>query len=82
MNDYGVSAQEAMDKFQGIIENAWEDINHEILQPTFSREILTCALNIARVNSVMYKQKQDGFTDPEKLMKPYMTALLVDSFGI
>ncbi|XP_019167988.1 PREDICTED: vetispiradiene synthase 3-like [Ipomoea nil] len=84
MSDYGVSVDEAMHKLQEMVNNAWKDINEDILQPTLpiSREILMCLLNIARVDSVVYMKKQDGFTNSEKLMKPFMIAVLVGSFEI
>ncbi|XP_019167986.1 PREDICTED: vetispiradiene synthase 3-like [Ipomoea nil] len=84
MSDYGVSVHEAMDKLKEMINNAWKDINEDILQPTFpiSREILMCLLNIARAVSVLYMQNQDGFTNSEKVMKPYMNALFVESFEV
>ncbi|XP_031119843.1 vetispiradiene synthase 3-like [Ipomoea triloba] len=84
MRDYGVSVHEAMDKLQEIVDNAWKDINEDIVEPTLpiSREILMCLLNIARVDSVVYMQNQDGFTNSEKVMKPYMIAVLVGSFEI
>ncbi|XP_031119892.1 vetispiradiene synthase 3-like [Ipomoea triloba] len=85
MNDYGVSVEEAMNKFREIAENAWKDTNEDILQPTtpaISTEILMRILNFARIDEVVYMKRQDGYTYPEKVLKPYIIALFVDCFEI
>ncbi|XP_031120108.1 vetispiradiene synthase 3-like, partial [Ipomoea triloba] len=85
MNDYGVTAEEAMDKFQEMVENAWKDTNEDILQPipsAVSTDILIRILNFARIDDVVYKNKQDGYTNPEKVLKPCIFSLLVNSFEI
>ncbi|KAK4739455.1 hypothetical protein R3W88_003152 [Solanum pinnatisectum] len=83
MRDYGVSTEVAMDKFQEMAETAWKDVNEGILQPTpVSTEILTRILNLARIIDVTYKHNQDGYTHPEKVLKPHIIALLVDSIEI
>lgn len=86
MNDYGVSVEEAMDKFEEMAENAWKDTNDDILQPippAVSTEMLVRILNFARMDEVTYAQRQDGYTCPEKVeTKPYIIALFVNSFEI
>ncbi|XP_070035760.1 viridiflorene synthase [Nicotiana tomentosiformis] len=83
MRDYGVSTEVAMEKFQEMAEIAWKDVNEGILRPTpVSTEILTRILNLARIIDVTYKQNQDGYTHPEKVLKPHIIALLVDSIEI
>ncbi|NP_001307945.1 alpha-humulene_(-)-(E)-beta-caryophyllene synthase [Solanum lycopersicum] len=83
MRDYGVSTEEAMEKFEEMAEIAWKDVNEGILRPTpVSTEILTRILNLARIIDVTYKHNQDGYTHPEKVLKPHIIALLVDSIEI
>ncbi|MCD7449958.1 hypothetical protein HAX54_002675 [Datura stramonium] len=83
MRDYGVSTEEAMEKFQEMAEIAWKDVNEGILRPTpVSAKILTRILNLARIIDVTYKHNQDGYTHPEKVLKPHIIALLVDSIEI
>ncbi|KAG5625892.1 hypothetical protein H5410_011110 [Solanum commersonii] len=83
MRDYGVSTEVAMEKFQEMAETAWKDVNEGILQPTpVSTKILTRILNLARIIDVTYKHNQDGYTHPEKVLKPHIIALLVDSIEI
>ncbi|KAK4367087.1 hypothetical protein RND71_014967 [Anisodus tanguticus] len=83
MRDYGVSTEEAMEKFQEMAETAWKDVNEGILRPTLvSAEILTRILNLARIIDVTYKHNQDGYTHPEKVLKPHIIALLVDSIEL
>lgn len=86
INDYGVSVEEAIDKFQEMVENAWKDTNEDILGPippaAISNEILMRILNFARVDEVIYMHGQDNYTYPEKKLKHYIIALFVDSFEI
>ncbi|XP_016480628.2 vetispiradiene synthase 3 [Nicotiana tabacum] len=83
MRDYDVSTEEAMEKFQEMAEIAWKDVNEGILRPTpVSTKILTRILNLARIIDVTYKHNQDGYTHPEKVLKPHIIALLVDSIEI
>ncbi|PHT29878.1 hypothetical protein CQW23_30507 [Capsicum baccatum] len=83
MRDYGVSTEEAMAKFNEMAETVWKDVNKGILRPApVCTEILTRILNLARIIDVTYKHNQDGYTHPEKVLKPYIVALLVDSIEI
>ncbi|KAH0733356.1 hypothetical protein KY289_004544 [Solanum tuberosum] len=83
MRDHGVSTEEAMEKFQEMAELAWKDLNEGILRPTpVSMKILTRILNLACIMGVIYKHNQDGYTHPEKVLKPHIMALFVDSIKI
>ncbi|PHT31585.1 5-epiaristolochene synthase [Capsicum baccatum] len=81
--EYGVSTEEAMIKFSEIAEAAWKDINEGMLRPSpVTMEFLTPILNLVRLIDVIYKHNQDGYTHPEKVLKPHIVALLVDSIKI
>ncbi|KAG5574790.1 hypothetical protein H5410_054924 [Solanum commersonii] len=81
--DYGVSTEEAMVKFREMAEIAWKDLNEGILRPNHvSMEFLTRILNLVRLIEVTYKHNEDGYTHPEKVLKPHIVALLVDSIEI
>lgn len=83
MKDYEVSEQEAMKEFNNFAENAWKDINGEcVKEKSVSMEILKRVVNLSRLIDVVYKHNQDGYTHPEKVLKPLITALLVDSFNV
>ncbi|KAM3360291.1 hypothetical protein P3S68_020003 [Capsicum galapagoense] len=83
MRDYGVSTEEAMVKFHEMAETAWKDVNEGTLKPApVTIEILTRILNLARIIDVTYKHNQDDYTHPEKVLKPHIIALLVDSIEI
>ncbi|KAL0409374.1 UNVERIFIED_CONTAM: Viridiflorene synthase [Sesamum radiatum] len=84
MKDYGVSEEEAMEEFKKIAENAWKDINEEcVKEKSVSMEVLKRVVNLSRLMiDVVYKHNQDGYTHPEKVLKPLITGLLVDSFSI
>nr|XP_009766331.1 PREDICTED: 5-epi-aristolochene synthase 2-like [Nicotiana sylvestris] len=83
MRDYGVSTEEAMTKFQEMVDAAWKDVNEGILRPTpVSMELLSRILNFARIVDFTYKNNQDGYTNPEKVLKPHIITLLVESIKI
>ncbi|XP_049379108.1 probable 5-epi-aristolochene synthase 4 [Solanum stenotomum] len=84
MRDYGGSTEEAMNKFQEMGETTWKDANEGMLWPVrpVSTEILTPILNLVRIIDVTYKRNQDGYTHPEKVIKPHIIALLVDSIAM
>ncbi|KAI3468316.1 hypothetical protein Pfo_024979 [Paulownia fortunei] len=83
MKEYGVSEGEAMEEFNNIAENAWKEINGEFVkEKSVSMEILKRVANLSRLIDVVYKHNQDGYTHPEKVLKPLITALLVDSFNV
>ncbi|KAH6812179.1 hypothetical protein C2S51_025941 [Perilla frutescens var. frutescens] len=80
MRENGVTKEEAMAKFMEIATNNWKDSNEEYLTP--SRHILTHILNMERLVDVTYKNNQDGYTHPEKVLKPHIIALLLDPICI
>ncbi|PHT65193.1 5-epiaristolochene synthase [Capsicum annuum] len=83
MRDYGVSTEEAMVKFHEMAETAWKDVNEGTLKPApVTMDILTRILNLACIIDVTYKHNQDDYTHPEKVLKPHIIALLVDSIEI
>ncbi|CAN4114354.1 unnamed protein product [Withania somnifera] len=83
MRDYSVSTKAAMDKFQEMGEAGWKDINEGMLRPTpIPMEFLSRILNLARLVDVTYKHNEDGYTHPEKVLKPHIIAQVVDSIKI
>ncbi|KAK6129761.1 hypothetical protein DH2020_036498 [Rehmannia glutinosa] len=83
MNEYGVSEEEAMKEFNNIAENAWKDMNEEFVKiKDVSMEITKRIVNLARLIDVVYKHNQDGYTHPEKVLKPCINGLLVEYFKI
>nr|QNC49793.1 terpene synthase 12a [Leucophyllum frutescens] len=83
MRDNGVTKEVAMAKFFEIATNAWKDINEECLRPfVHSRDVLMRILNLERVIDVTYKNNEDGYTQPEKVLKPHIIALFVEPIKI
>lgn len=84
MKDNGVTKEEAMAKFMELCTNAWIDNNEEMLRPSCykSRDLLMHILNLNRVTYVAYKDKEDGYTQPEKVLKPHIVGMLVDAFEV
>ncbi|CAI9785744.1 unnamed protein product [Fraxinus pennsylvanica] len=76
--EHGASKQEALDKFLEISENAWRDMNEELLRTDVPREILERILNIARITDLSYLNNIDGYTSPEQSMKRQMFITVVD----
>lgn len=72
-----------MNELNKIAENAWKDINEGFLGPrSASMDILMRILNLVRMIDAVYKHNEDGYTNPEKVLKPHIVALLVDSIKI
>lgn len=83
MIENGVTKEVVVDKFSKMATNAWKDVNEEFLRPTSSsREILMRILNLARDIDVTYKGNEDGYTQPEKVLKSHIIALFIDLFEV
>ncbi|XP_073143851.1 (-)-5-epieremophilene synthase STPS3-like isoform X2 [Henckelia pumila] len=83
MKDYGVTVEEAMDKIVEMATDAWKDINENFKKPfPCEKEVLSVILNITRVIDVIYKNNEDGYTHPEKVIKPLILAMYVQPFKI
>lgn len=78
----GVTTQVAMEHFHEIAENAWKDLNEGMMDSRVAPEILMPFFNFSRIIDATYKHNQDGYTHPEKVLKPHIIALLVDFFDI
>ncbi|XP_057772197.1 germacrene A synthase-like [Salvia miltiorrhiza] len=84
MKENGVTKEEAIAKFWEMSRNAWKECNEECLRPSCykSRDTLTRILNFGRVVEVSYKNNEDGYTNPEKVLKPHIVGLLVNQFEV
>ncbi|KAI3468320.1 hypothetical protein Pfo_024983 [Paulownia fortunei] len=82
MKEHGVSTQVAIEYFNEIAENAWKDLNEGLKDTCVSMDILKRVLNLSRLIDVVYKHNEDGYTHPEKILKPHITALFVDFFKL
>lgn len=78
-----MTKEEAMNKFSEMAANAWKDTNEECLGlSSNSRDVFMILLNFNRFIDVTYKNNEDGFTQPEKVLKPHIIALLIDQIKI
>ncbi|CAH9100339.1 unnamed protein product [Cuscuta europaea] len=83
MNEHATSLDGAMRKFQELATVALKDLNEGILKHTpVSSDILWRIVNLARIVFVAYQHNQDGYTHPEKVLKPHIIALLVNSLPL
>ncbi|KAL5823769.1 hypothetical protein ACOSQ4_021669 [Xanthoceras sorbifolium] len=77
IKEHGVSEEEVAKLFREQVENAWKDMNEELLKPTVvSAPLLELVLNLARVMDLLYK-KDDCYTN-SYLMKDHVASLLRD----
>ncbi|KAH9803307.1 alpha-humulene/(-)-(E)-beta-caryophyllene synthase [Citrus sinensis] len=77
MKQHGVSEEEAKKALRIQVDNAWKDINEELLSPTaVSLPLLERILNLARVCHFMYEDG-DRYTQP-LLMKDQVALVLKD----
>nr|XP_011465672.1 PREDICTED: (-)-germacrene D synthase-like [Fragaria vesca subsp. vesca] len=79
MKEYCVTEEEAFVELNKQVNDAWKDVNEELLQPppTVPRPILLLCLNLLRVTDVIYKY-DDGYTNGGVVLKDYITSLLVE----
>ncbi|KAK4419564.1 Beta-farnesene synthase [Sesamum alatum] len=80
MKQYGVSKEEALDKFVELVEDAWKDLNTEWITETtvVPKDMAEQLLNFARAAEVTYVNRQDGYSNPEKYLAPQLVALFVN----
>ncbi|KAI3470009.1 hypothetical protein Pfo_026672 [Paulownia fortunei] len=79
MKQHGLSKQETLSKFAELAEDGWKDVNTEwVTKISVPREMVEQLLNYARMAEFLYKNCEDGFTDPEKNLAPQVVALSVD----
>ena len=84
MKQHGVSEEKACEELNKQVENAWKDINEElVIRPTAGvpMPVLTVILNLTRVIDFLYKE-EDGYTHVGKDAKTGITSLLIDPISI
>ncbi|GMI79434.1 terpene synthase 21 [Hibiscus trionum] len=83
---YGVSEEEACSELKKQVENAWKDINHEMIFSERSKvvpmPVLTRSLNLTRVIDFLYKDGNDQYTHVGKDAKEGIASLLIDPISI
>ncbi|KAJ4718963.1 Terpene synthase [Melia azedarach] len=74
---HGVSEEDAVNVFRKEVENAWKDMNQELLKPTaFPMPLMERVLNLARVIDYLHKDS-DSYTNAH-LVKDQIASLLTD----
>ncbi|XP_073046755.1 germacrene A synthase-like [Primulina eburnea] len=83
IKENGVTMEEAINKIDEMVVAAWKDINDNFKKPfPCSKEVLLIILNFTRIIDVAYKNYEDGYTEPEKVLKPLIVAMSVEPFKI
>ncbi|EYU31462.1 hypothetical protein MIMGU_mgv1a021955mg, partial [Erythranthe guttata] len=79
MKEHGVSKQETLCKFAELVEDRWKDVNTECIAETWiNKEMVELVLNYVRMSEFVYKNREDGFTDPARSFAPLIVSLFVD----
>ncbi|XP_006354694.1 vetispiradiene synthase 2-like [Solanum tuberosum] len=81
MQENNLSVEEASAQLSEIAEIAWKDLNKECIKTTTSNmpnEILMRVVNLTRLIDVVYKNNQDGYSNPKNNVKSVIEALLVN----
>ncbi|KAG4122848.1 hypothetical protein ERO13_D11G293700v2 [Gossypium hirsutum] len=85
MREHAVSEEEACSELKKQVENAWKDINQELIFSEISKvvpgPVLTQILNFTRVIDFLYKTG-DGVTHVGKKTKDAITSLLIDPISV
>lgn len=84
MQENNLSVEKASAQLSEIAESAWKDLNKECIKSTDSMptEILMRVVNLTRLIDVVYKNNQDGYSDPKNNVKAVIEALLVNSIKL
>ncbi|KAM3290181.1 vetispiradiene synthase 3 isoform X2 [Capsicum chacoense] len=78
MKEHNLSIEEVNEKLFKLVENAWKALNKELIKPTsMSAEVQMRIVNFTRIPDVVYKNNQDGYSDPKYNLKPLVESLLV-----
>ncbi|XP_073129020.1 gamma-cadinene synthase-like [Henckelia pumila] len=78
MKQYGVSKEEALNKFAQLAEEMWMSMNKEWVETVFvPRQCLKPFLSYGRL-AITCLENGDGFTYPEEVIKSQILALFVD----
>ncbi|MBA0833183.1 hypothetical protein Goarm_017513 [Gossypium armourianum] len=83
--EHAVSEEEACSELKKQVENAWKDINQDLIFSEISKvvpgPVLTPILNFTRVIDFLYKNG-DGYTHVGKNTKDGITSLLIDPISV
>ncbi|KAM3359804.1 vetispiradiene synthase 2-like [Capsicum galapagoense] len=83
IQENNLSVEEASADLSEIAENAWKDLNNECIKPTsVPTEILMRVVNLTRLIDVVYKNNQDGYSDPKNNVKSVIEALLINPINM
>ncbi|KAK2972515.1 hypothetical protein RJ640_000089 [Escallonia rubra] len=83
MKEHDVSKEEAMSEFKRRAEDAWKDLNKELMKPTsVSEHLLMRIMNLARFIDVTYSHSEDGYTHSVKILKAHILGLLVNPIDV
>uniref|UniRef100_A0A1W7HBX6 Putative vetispiradiene synthase n=1 Tax=Scoparia dulcis TaxID=107240 RepID=A0A1W7HBX6_SCODU len=83
MKEYRVTKPEVESRFRQMITSAWKDMNEEFFKPSpHPRFVLHRIINLARTMEAAFQGNHDGYTRPEKVMKPHILALFVEPIQI
>ncbi|KAL7139204.1 hypothetical protein ABFS83_09G034800 [Erythranthe nasuta] len=82
MKEHGVSKQVAIQRLYEIVENGWKDLNQGLMDSSVSLDILIRVFNYSRLAEITYKHDHDGYTYPEKGLKPHIISLFVEPLKI
>ncbi|XP_039022280.1 (+)-delta-cadinene synthase isozyme XC14-like [Hibiscus syriacus] len=85
MREHGVSEEKACIELKKQVDNAWKDINYEMIFSETSKvvpvSVLTRVLNLTRATEFMYLAG-DGYTHVGKSTKDGITSLLIDPISV
>ncbi|KAE8684233.1 putative pentatricopeptide repeat-containing protein [Hibiscus syriacus] len=85
MREHGVSEVEARSELNKQVEDAWKDMNYEMIFSETSKvvpmSVLTRVLNFSRGCEFIYKAG-DGYTHVGKTTKEGITSLLIDPISV
>lgn len=82
--DQGLLKQEGLSKLMQLVEEGWKDINMEwtMITSSIPKEMVEQLVNYVRISAVTYKNNDDGYTNPEKVLAPHIEAIFIEPIDI
>ncbi|XP_073046203.1 vetispiradiene synthase 2-like [Primulina eburnea] len=81
IKENSVAMEESIHKIEEMVVDTWKDINENFKKPFLcSKAVLLIILNLARMVDVIYKNYEDGYTEPEKRCDSHMYNVKINIF--
>ncbi|XP_021754889.1 probable sesquiterpene synthase [Chenopodium quinoa] len=83
MKQFRVTEEIALEELHNVVEDAWKDLNEEMLRPTtLPRPLMNRILDLSRVIEVFYRLGEDDYSIVSKNMQEKVQLVLIDPVNV